>query len=66
MEHQQTGRGKKGELKLSVSPEDCSGISRELMKLCSWVDSGSGAGQGGVAFCGSWGHKESDTTERLN
>ena len=23
-------------------------------------------GQGGVACCGSWGHKESDTTERLN
>ena len=23
-------------------------------------------GQGGLACCGSWGHKESDTTERLN
>ena len=23
-------------------------------------------GQGGPACCGSWGHKESDTTERLN
>ena len=22
--------------------------------------------QGGLACCGSWGHKESDTTERLN
>ena len=22
-------------------------------------------GQGGLASCGSWGHKESDTTERL-
>ena len=22
-----------------------------------------GDGQGGLAFCGSWGHKESDTTE---
>ena len=29
-----------------------------------WVDSGDG--QGGLACCGSWGHKESDTTERLN
>ena len=23
-------------------------------------------GQGGLACCGSWGHKESETTERLN
>ena len=23
-------------------------------------------GQGGLACCGSWGRKESDTTERLN
>ena len=27
---------------------------------------GVGAGQGGLAFCGSWGRKESDTTELLN
>ena len=27
---------------------------------------GVGDGQGGLAYCGSWGHKESDTTERLN
>ena len=25
-----------------------------------------GDGQGGLACCGPWGHKESDTTERLN
>ena len=25
-----------------------------------------GVRQGGLAYCGSWGHKESDTTERLN
>ena len=25
---------------------------------------GVGDGQGGLAFCGSWGHKESDMTER--
>ena len=31
-----------------------------------WVDSGVGYGQGGLMCCGSWGHKESDTTERLN
>ena len=27
---------------------------------------GAGDGQGGLASYGSWGHKESDTTERLN
>ena len=27
---------------------------------------GAGDGQGGLAFCDSWGCKESDTTERLN
>ena len=27
---------------------------------------GVGDGQGGLTCCGSWGHKESDTTEQLN
>ena len=27
---------------------------------------GVGDGQGSLACCGSWGHKESDTTKRLN
>ena len=27
---------------------------------------GVGDGQGGLAYCGPWGHKELDTTERLN
>ena len=27
---------------------------------------GDGDGKGGLACCDSWGHKESDTTERLN
>ena len=27
---------------------------------------GVGDGQGGLACCGSWGHKESDMTEGLN
>ena len=30
-----------------------------------WIP-GVGNGQGGLACCGSWGHKESDTTEQLN
>ena len=32
---------------------------------CGWTP-GVGDGQGGLACCGSWGRKESDTTERLN
>ena len=31
-----------------------------------WVNSGAGDGQGGLAYCSSWGRKEPDTTERLN
>ena len=27
---------------------------------------GDGDGQGVLAYCDSWGHKESDMTERLN
>ena len=27
---------------------------------------GVGDGQGGLPYCNSWGHKESDTTEQLN
>ena len=27
---------------------------------------GDGEGQGGLACCSPWGHKESDMTERLN
>ena len=27
---------------------------------------GAGDGQGGLACCDSWGHKESNTTEQLN
>ena len=29
-------------------------------------DPGVGDGQGGLAWSGSWGHKELDTIERLN
>ena len=30
------------------------------------LTAGVGDGQGGLACCGSWSHKESDTTERMN
>ena len=40
-----------------ASPTQCTWI---------WVNSGIGDGQGGLACCGSWGQKESDTIEQLN
>ena len=45
----------------------------EMVGWHHWLDGhglgwtlGVGDGQGGLACCGSWGRKESDTTERLN
>ena len=45
----------------------------EMAGLHHWLDGresewtpGVGDGQGGLACCDSWGHKESDTTEQLN
>ena len=38
------------------------GITDSMFKQALGV----GDGQGGLACCNSWGHKESDTTERLN
>ena len=37
----------------------------DSMDVSEWI-LGVGAGQGGLACCDSWGHKESDTTEWLN
>ena len=42
---------------------------RGLDGITNWMDmslSKVGDEQGGLACCGPWGHKESDTTERLN
>ena len=36
------------------------------MSLGKLWELGIGDGQGGLVCCGSWGHKELDTTERLN
>ena len=45
----------------------------EMAKWHHWLDGresewtpGVGDGQGGLVYCDSWGHKELDTTERLN
>ena len=34
--------------------------------MWDWWTPGVGDGQGGLAYCDSWGRKESDTTEQLN
>ena len=39
---------------------------RWLNSITDSMDMGLGDEQGGLACCGSWGHKESDLTERLN
>ena len=41
------------------------GITDSMDMSFEWTP-GVGDGQGGLACCDSWGHKESDTTERLN
>ena len=38
---------------------------QSLSRVRLLVTPGVGDGQGGLAHCSSWGHKESDTTERL-
>ena len=39
---------------------------RWLDGITDLMDMGLGDGQGGLACCGLWGHKELDTTELLN
>ena len=41
------------------------GITDSMDVESEWTP-GVGDGQGGLAYCNSWGHKESDTTEWLN
>ena len=54
------GRRRKGRLRMRW----LDGIT-DSMDM-SLLTPGAGDGQGGLACCSSWGHKESDTTERLN
>ena len=55
------------------------GMRRRGQQRMKWLDGitnsmdmslsktpGVGDGQGGLACCSPWGHKESDTTEKLN
>ena len=43
-------------------------ICQQIWKTQHWFGwtPGTGDGQGGLACCSSWGHKDSDTTEWLN
>ena len=54
-------------------PEEKGTTENEMVGWHHWLDGhvfeqapGVGDGQGGLACCSSWGHKESDTTEQLN
>ena len=42
------------------------GITDSINMSLGKLREGVGDGQGGLACCHSWGHKELDTTERLN
>ena len=55
------GQGEKG-----TTEDEMAGWHDWLVgRESEWIP-GDGDGQGGLAFYDSWGHKESDTTERLN
>ena len=41
-------------------------IASSTKRTWIWANSGNSEGQGSVACCSPWGHKESDMTERLN
>ena len=41
------------------------GVTRSQTQLSDFHLKGDSEGQGGLACCSPWGHKESDTTERL-
>ena len=76
MTKQRRGGVKRGETNLASNqfPKEEKGMTEDEMvgwhhRLNGhgfWWTPGVGDGQGGLACCGSWGHKESDTTKRLN
>ena len=55
-----------GQEKKGTTEDEMAGWHHWLDGLESEWTAGVGDGQGGLACCDSWGHKESDTTERLN
>ena len=49
-----------------MTEDEMAGWHHQLNGHGSGWTPGVGDGQGGLVCCGSWDHKESDTTERLN
>ena len=65
--------GKDSDAERDWGQEEKGTTEDEMTGWYHWLDGresgwtpGVGDGQGGLACCDSWGHKESDTTERLN
>ena len=55
-----------GQEEKGMTEDETAGWHHRLDEHESEWTPGVGDGQGGLASCDSWGHKESDTTERLN
>ena len=55
-----------GQEEKGTTQNEMAGWHHQLDGHESECSPGVGDGQGGLACCDSWGHKESDTTERLN
>ena len=76
MTKQRRGEVKRGETNLASNqlPKEEKGMTEDEMVGWHHQLNGHGFGwtpgvgdrQGGLVCCGSWGHKESDTTEQLN
>ena len=49
-----------------MTEDEMVGWHHQLSRHEFWLTPGVGDGQGGLACCSPWGHKESDTTEQLN
>ena len=60
------GRGAQGDSCGATAEDEMVGWYHQLDGHEFEQAPGVGDGQGGLASCSSWGHKESDTTERLN
>ena len=65
--------GKDSDAGRDLGQEEKGTTEDEMAGWHHWLDGqefewtpGVGDGQGGLACCSSWGHKDSDTTERLN
>ena len=55
-----------GQEEKGTTEDEMTGWHHQLNGLGFGWTRGVGHGQGGLALCGLWGRKESDTTERLN